>query len=79
MFDSLLELGKCGLCLLLVFLILVCVRHYKAVKRVQYYTDQGMSPVPGYDKFLLGNASDIMQYRKLREANKGKLLIYYSG
>jgi len=31
-----------------------------------------MSALPGYDKFLIGNAGSILKYRGLREANKGK-------
>ena len=55
---------------LVAFIALFAIyRHVKAVKRVQFYAAQGMTALPGYDSFLLGNAKQIFKYRALRDAN----------
>ena len=45
--------------LFLVLLILAANRHFKAVAKVGYYADQGMTPLPGYDNFFIGNGKLI--------------------
>ena len=65
-----------GITILLLLIALIVVwmvlRHFNAVKRVEYYAVQGMSALPGYNNFLIGNAYSFAKYRKLQEANKGK-------
>lgn len=34
-----------------------------------------MSPIPGYDKFILGNTDKAMGYGKLRRENAGKKIV----
>ena len=59
--------------LIFTLLCLFTLKHFKAVRKVKEYVAQGMTAVPGFEKFPAGNASALMQYRNLREANKGKL------
>ena len=66
MFYILVEVGKYALYLLLFLLGLACLKHYTAMQRVKFYADQGITPVPGYDKFLLGNAFQLRQYNNMR-------------
>ena len=66
MFYILVEVGKYALSLLLFLLGLACLKHYNAMQRVKFYADQGMSPLPGYDKFFYGNAFQMLNYNKER-------------
>jgi len=58
--------------LILVLLILAVNKHFKAVARVGYYADQGMTPLPGYDNFFIGNGKLFQKWRLLRNENQGK-------
>ena len=61
--------AKCIGVLFLVLALYVVKRHMDAVKRVKYYASQGMSALPGFDTFFIGNAG---QLRKYIEAGKSK-------
>ena len=42
--------------LLVILLLFAIIRHRAAIKRIEFYKKQGIACVPGYDRFLIGNA-----------------------
>ena len=45
--------------LVLLFIVKTVYYHFKAVRRVKFYINQGIPAMPGFDRFPLGNAKDI--------------------
>lgn len=45
--------------LLLLFIVKTVYYHFKAVRRVKFYIDQGIPAMPGYNRFPLGNVKNI--------------------
>ena len=42
------------------------------MKRIKFYTDQGVTPLPGYDTFFIGNISTTINYKKVKKKSAGK-------
>ena len=50
----------------------VAYLHFKCMQRVKYYQAQGMTPLPGYDTFYIGNAGMVKKYKQESDERKGK-------
>ena len=65
-----------SVCVVIILSILLLAyltkRHFKTVSRVIFYKDQGMSTLPGYDKFIFGNFGAGASYGNSRRENAGK-------
>ena len=48
----------------------VCTKNRANKKRMQFYIDQGVYALPGWDKFFLGNVSIIGNYKKQKNEAK---------
>ena len=68
MFDLLIGLAwlvlkVAGACLLAYLLVMVFL-HYRAVKRLNFYEQQGATLYPGCKSFFFGNMWDMVAYQK---------------
>ena len=65
-------LAKVLVALLAFALLKMVLNHFWAVKRVKFYTDQGIKPLPEINSFPFGNALTIKRYVDIAKANVGK-------
>ena len=65
-------LAKVLVALLAFALLKMVMNHFWAVKRVKFYTDQGIKPLPEINSFPFGNALTIKRYVDIAKANVGK-------
>ena len=47
-------------------LILVVVKHFTTVARVRFYEKQGITAMPGYETFFVGNGPLLRQWGTIR-------------
>ena len=73
--DSLITLVQVVLVSLALLFAFLTYRHIKAVDRVKFYVAQGMSPTPGWEKFIQGNIDLALRYEKLCGENAGKNIV----
>jgi len=61
----------------LVTMMLACMvySHFKTLHRINFYKRQGVTVVPGADRFYLGNIHNVLQYGKEKIASKGKKIL----
>ena len=50
----------------------VAYLHFKCMQRINYYQAQGITTLPGYDKFFFGNAGIIKKYKQESDERTGK-------
>ena len=58
--------------LLLILIPWAIKRHRAAVKRMKFYEKQGASCVPGYKRFLIGNAGQLVNTGLACQADQSK-------
>jgi len=61
----------------LVMIMLACMvySHFKTLHRIYFYKRQGVTVLPGADRFYLGNIHNFLQYGKEKIASKGKKIL----
>ena len=62
--DYLIFLGCVPLAVLSLVFALLAWKHYKVMKRLDFYEAQGMTLQPGARRFVLGNAIELMNWGK---------------
>ena len=65
--DAIVSIMKSLLFLILALFAYLTYRHFSAVSRVKFYQEQGMSPIPEYDKFIVGSIGNLMRFTKERK------------
>ena len=61
--------------LLLLFLVFAIQSHFRRMKIVRFYMDRGVKPIPGYDRFFIGNIPNFARAAIAHDeakASKGK-------
>ena len=57
---------KILLALLVIYIVVICFFHFRAVQRLNFYEKQGAVIFPGAKRFFFGNNLDMIDYSKMR-------------
>jgi len=58
---------KIALFLFLLMIGMVCLKHFKVMRRAKFYGDQGVHLIDGYDNFFVGNVKQMIQYDQQKD------------
>ena len=62
--DFFILLGKVTLSAVFLVFALICWKHYKVMKHLDFYEAQGITLQPGARRFFLGNVIELMKWNK---------------
>ena len=51
-------------------LVYICYKHFRAMRRLDFYRKQGIPIAPGHNTFFIGNGLDIVQFLKDKKTGR---------
>ena len=56
---------KALLAFIAIFVVFITYKHFAAIRRLNFYQDQGIESIPGARRFFLGNTIDFKEREDL--------------
>ena len=58
---------KALLCFLFLIFTYACFTHINVMRKVKFYTDQGIAKLDGFNTFFIGNGAKVIKFKKIRD------------